>query len=122
MSEHGDPEQSLTSRISNAIVRCVKDTTGRGPTKARTVYAHDLVSCVMQDTLTVSEKTLVENGEERTVLATRQRLQAAMREDAVAEVEALTGRKVIAFMSENHIEPDLAVETFILEPVPETAA
>jgi hypothetical protein len=24
---------------------------------------------------------------------------------------------VIAFMSQNHIDPDLAVETFVLEPV-----
>jgi hypothetical protein len=32
-------------------------------------------------------------------------------------VEALTGRKVIAFMSDNHVEPDMAVEIFVVEPL-----
>jgi len=39
-----------------------------------------------------------------------------MREDLTADIEQLTGRKVIAFMSTNHIDPDLAAELFILEP------
>ena len=122
MTEHHDPEQSVTSRISNAMVRCVKNYTGRGPTRARTVYHQSVVACVMEDTLTVSERTLVENGQETLVLSTRQRLQAAMRVDAIAEIESLTGRKVVAFMSDNHIDPDMAVETFVLEPQPEAAA
>ena len=33
-----------------------------------------------------------------------------------AEIEALTGRKVVGFMSDNHVDPDLAVEVFVLEP------
>ena len=36
------------------------------------------------------------------------------------EIEELTGRKVIGFMSDNHIDPDLAVEVFVLEPLPST--
>jgi uncharacterized protein YbcI len=39
-----------------------------------------------------------------------------MRWDLEADIEQLTGRKVLAFMSANHIDPDLAVELFILEP------
>jgi hypothetical protein len=31
-------------------------------------------------------------------------------------VEKLTDRKVIAFMSDNHIDPDLGIESFVLEP------
>ena len=45
-----------------------------------------------------------------------------MREDAIASVEQLTGRKVTAFMSANHIEPDLAAELFVLEPDGEAAS
>jgi uncharacterized protein YbcI len=33
------------------------------------------------------------------------------------EIEELTGRKVIGFMSDNHLDPDLAVEVFVLEPL-----
>jgi uncharacterized protein YbcI len=39
-----------------------------------------------------------------------------MSEDAIAGVEELTGRKVLAFMSDNHIEPDVAVECFVMAP------
>lgn len=31
-------------------------------------------------------------------------------------VESKLDRKVLAFMSQNRIEPDLAVEVFVLEP------
>jgi hypothetical protein len=39
-----------------------------------------------------------------------------MRDDLIAIVERQLDRKVIAFMSQNHIDPDLAVEVFVLEP------
>lgn len=39
-----------------------------------------------------------------------------MRENFVAEVERIAGRKVFGFLSPVHVDPDLAVETFILEP------
>jgi hypothetical protein len=42
----------------------------------------------------------------------------AMREEAIAVIEGLTGRRVTAFMSANHIEPDLAAEMFVLDGAP----
>jgi hypothetical protein len=39
-----------------------------------------------------------------------------MRDDLIALVERQLDRKVIAFMSQNHIATDLAVEVFVLEP------
>jgi hypothetical protein len=39
-----------------------------------------------------------------------------MRDDLIAIVERQLDRNVIAFMSQNHIDPDLAVEVFVLEP------
>jgi hypothetical protein len=44
------------------------------------------------------------------------RFQHAMRNELVAVVESHTERSVIAFMSDNHVDPDLATEVFILEP------
>ena len=41
-----------------------------------------------------------------------------MRESCSRRIEELTGRKVIGFMSDNYIDPDMAVEVFILEPLP----
>jgi uncharacterized protein YbcI len=42
--------------------------------------------------------------------------QRAMRNDLCGAVEQLTERQVIAFFSDAHIEPDMAVESFVLAP------
>lgn len=89
--------------------------TSRGPTKARTTISEDLV-VVMADTMLQGERMLVEKGEGDSVLAMRRKFQVAMREELVGTVEAHTGRKVAAFMSENHIDPGLGVEVFVLAP------
>jgi uncharacterized protein YbcI len=70
----------------------------------------------MTDLLTKTERKLVEDGKTDTVIRLRHEVQATMREDLVAAVEMLTQRKVIAFMSANHVEPDMAIEAFVLEP------
>ena len=108
---------ALASAISTAVVGIVRDHTGRGPTQARTTIDDDLIVCVLGDVLTKGERTLVQRGETRAVLDMRRSFQSAMRDDAILEIEALTGRTVRAFMSENHIDPDLSVETFVLEPL-----
>jgi uncharacterized protein YbcI len=97
-------------------VRLMSEYTGRGPTKARTYIQSDLITVVMRDTLTRGERKLVESGNFDKVRDIRRRFQDAMREDLVAGVEALTGRRVLAFLSDNHMDPDLAVETILLEP------
>ena len=108
---------STAAAISNAVVRITNHYTGRGPTKARTTISENLVVVVMADTMLKAERTLVEEGESDTVLAIRKKLQSAMRDDLVATVEEHTGRKVAAFMSDNHIDPDMGVEVFALAPV-----
>jgi hypothetical protein len=50
------------------------------------------------------------------VLDMRRAYQDAMRSDCIAAIEDLTGRTVQAFMSANHIDPDLAAEVFVLKP------
>ena len=63
------------------------------------------------------EAVEVQDEQVETVLEVRRRFQATMRDDLVAAVEDLTGREVAVFMSENHVDPDVALETFVLEPV-----
>ncbi len=89
--------------------------TGRGPTKARTYWNDDLITVLLQDTLTKGERSLVRDGKESLVLTTRLAFQMTMREDLITGLEAITGRKVRAFMSANHMEPDVAIEVFVLE-------
>jgi uncharacterized protein YbcI len=106
----------LGASVSQAIVRVMRDYTGRGPTKARTVITDDAVIVLLADTMTQEERMLVANGKIEHVLLTRSEVQNIMREDAVEAIEGLMDRKVIAFMSANHVEPDMAGEIFILEP------
>jgi uncharacterized protein YbcI len=110
---------AITAAISNAIVRLLHHYTGRGPTRARTTLGSDIIVCVMGATLTKGEQTLVRDGKADVVLHGRRAFQDTMREDATAAVEEISGRRVVAFMSCNHIEPDLAVEVFVLEPEPD---
>ena len=51
----------------------------------------------------------------------RRSFQQAMEDEFRRIVEEATGRKVIAYMSSIHVDPDLAVELFVLEPVEESA-
>jgi uncharacterized protein YbcI len=109
----------LTSAISNMVVQTLRHTTGRGPTKARTTLGDNGVFVVLQDTLTRGEQTLSNAGEGAAVLDLRRRWQRVMETEMRKSIEELTGRDVIGFMSDNHIDPDLAVEVFILAPLPE---
>ncbi len=36
--------------------------------------------------------------------------------DLIAGIEEILGRTVLAFLSADHIDPDIAIETFVLAP------
>jgi len=108
----------LAAEISNTVVKALARTTGRGPTKAKTTLGENGVFVVLQDSLTRGEQTLADAGQAEAVLDLRRRWQGVMEKDVSREIEELTGRNVIGFMSDNHIDPDLAVEVFVLEPLP----
>lgn len=114
----GEPSSAgaVNIALSNAIVRLHRDYLGRGPTRTRTSIRDDTVVVIMHDTLTKAERSLAEDGKRDEVLFTRSSLQNTMRDDMVAAVERILGRKVIAFLSSNHIDPDLACEVFVLAP------
>jgi len=112
----GQRERNPAAMISVSAVQLLHEYTGRGPTKAKTEINDDQVTILLANTLTKGESKLVENGKADRVLQLRHEYQLTMRDDLVAIVERQLDRKVIAFMSQNHIDPDLAVEVFVLEP------
>ena len=71
---------------------------------------------MLQDTLTKGERSLVADGLGEIVLSTRKAFQGTMREDLINGIERIIGRPVTAFLSDNHLEPDIAVEVFVLAP------
>lgn len=107
---------NLLTQLSNAMVALHREHFGRGPGAAKTFMADDLVVCVLTDVYTQVEKTLIRAGEVDRVRETRTLHQLAMASEFCEPVERLTGRQVQAFVSGVHFDPDMAVETFLLEP------
>jgi uncharacterized protein YbcI len=124
MATHDDRPTtgSMHAAIARDLVRLLHEYTGRGPTRARTHISRDLISVVLEDTLTMGERSLVGDGRIAHVLATRQAFQETMGANMVAAVERHSGREVRAFLSANHVNPDVAVESFVLAPSPEEEA
>jgi uncharacterized protein YbcI len=117
-SNNAAPEapDRLETAVSNAVVALFAEYIGRGPAHARTVIDGDLVTVLLNGTLSKAEERLVGQGEGTTVIATRRTFQRTMRKELVEAVEQLLGRRVIAFMSDQHVDPDYAAEVFVLAP------
>jgi uncharacterized protein YbcI len=105
----------MLATLSNAVVGLYKEYYGKGPTKARSYYVDDMVLCVLRGGLTRAEQTLARSGRIEAVTRQRQEFQMAVREQFVSTVEAIVGRRVVAFMSNVHMDPDVNVEIFMLE-------
>jgi uncharacterized protein YbcI len=106
----------MVAAVSNAISGLHRTNYGRGPRRTRTVVGSDYVICFLEDPYTPVERTLINSGRFDTVRETRNAFQDAMRADFMAAVEEVVGRKVIGFLSQVHVDPDLSIEAFILEP------
>jgi uncharacterized protein YbcI len=106
---------SPAAAVSNHVVRLFAEYTGRGPTRARTVIDGHVVICVTQNSMTKAERRLVAEGESDLVVSIRRTFQRTMRGDLVGAVEAVTGQKVLSFMSDHDAEHDYAAEVFVLD-------
>ena len=88
---------------------------GRGPIKAKTYVLDNLIVCVLTDGFTAIERTMMEGGEPDRVLDMRRDFQRMMKQRYTEMIEALTARKVLAFLSQAHVEPDLTIEIFLMD-------
>ena len=110
---------SLPAAISKAVVRLLREYTGRGPMRVQTTIHDNVVLVLLEQTLTKGERSLAQIGRAQKVLEIRHEFQDAMREESSAAVAALTGRPVTAMLSANHIDPDLAAEIYVLDGPPD---
>ncbi len=110
----GHPHGEALSAISNGLSHLHMRFFGRGPAKARTTIVDDLVICVLWNGFTTVEETLVGRGEVKAVEAFRRTFQSTMAPQFSEVIEEATGRKVRAYMSQIHVDPDVAVELFLL--------
>jgi uncharacterized protein YbcI len=109
----------LNAALTSAIVGIHTSHLGRGPSSASAFHNDNVVTILMREVLTQVERTLSRSGNGHAVSSMRHLYQQTMEEDFKEAVERLTGRKVVAFISGNHVDPDIAVELFILDGAPE---
>ena len=106
----------MLAQISTGLVQLHSNFYGKGPTKAKTHMVNDTVVCILRGGFTTVERTLLDTGEAEAVYQMRRSFQQAMEDEFRRIVEDATGRRVIAYMSSIHVDPDMAVELFMLEP------
>lgn len=89
----------------------------RAPVTAKSLLlGDDLLACVLGGVYTDVEKTMIELQRTTIVQETRSAFQSAMQHKFINAVERLSGRGVLAFISNHHVGPDMEIELFMLKP------
>ena len=106
----------LLAEITDRLVLLIREHYGRGPMKAKTYALDDIVVCVLRGAgFTALEQTIMESGDGERVVAMRENFQEMMAKRYKDMIEELTGRKVLAFLSQAHVEPDITIEMFFVD-------
>jgi uncharacterized protein YbcI len=110
----------LLAAISTSIVAILRERYGRGPMRAKTYALDDIIVVVMRGSgFTPLEQTIMDSGEPGRVVAMREDFQRVMAERYRDTIRELTGRNVVAFLSQAHVEPDITIEIFFVDgPLP----
>jgi uncharacterized protein YbcI len=107
----------LLAAVTDAMIEIHKRYYHRSPVTAKTLLlGDDLLACVLGGVYTDVEKTMIELQRSTIVQATRNAFQAAMQDKFIGAVERLSGRRVLAFISNHHVGPDIEIELFMLGP------
>jgi uncharacterized protein YbcI len=114
----GTARPALTE-ISNTAVALHREHFGRGPGAAKTHVSDNLVVCVLTDVFTPVERTLIDAGQEARVRETRAVHRAATDAIYKERMEGVLGRQVEAHLSSVNVDPDVAVDVFVLGPEPD---
>ena len=105
----------LETRIADQISLLQADYYGVPPKGARAfVIPGELVVVVLHETFTPAEKVLISHGDADAIQHSRRRFQQLSCDDFTAVVEQATGEQVKSFLSETHLESEVAVEIFLM--------
>jgi uncharacterized protein YbcI len=106
----------LLAAISNRIVGMLREHYGRGPINAKTYVVDDMIVVVLRGSgFTVLEQTIMDSGEPERVIAMREDFQRVMADRFRQMIEGLTDRKVVAFVGQVSVEPDITMEVFFID-------
>jgi uncharacterized protein YbcI len=119
MSASADRE--LTDAISASMVELYAIFYQHDRTTATTYINDNIVVCVLENILTEGEDSLIADGAREEVIDGRVAFQTDSEDEFTAEIERLTHRKVVAYLSANQTTPGVASELFFLDTAPLTA-
>ena len=107
----------LLEAVTAAMVALHQRYYGRRPVTARSqLMGDDVLACVMGGVYTEVEQTMIEIQRSAVVQETRSAFQQTMQHRFIDDVQRLTGRRVLAFISNHHVGPDIEIELFVLAP------
>lgn len=109
------PNGIANAEISSTIAHLLHVHTGRAPAKTETVLTSDLAVVTVRDCLTTAERTLTGDGLGALAMEVRTALHDGIRGQATRAVEEITGRPVVAYLTAQEPEPDLAIIAFVFE-------
>lgn len=122
-SQDGLPSDRLLAEVTDAMVAMHARYHGRAPAAAKSLWmGDDLLVCVLGGVYTDVEKTMIELERATIVQETRSAFQEAMQQKFIDVVQGLSGRRVLAFISNQHVGPDLEIELFVLAPATKVPA
>jgi uncharacterized protein YbcI len=107
----------LLLAVTDAMVALHERYHHRTPVSAKTqMLGDDLLACVLGGVYTDVEQTMIELQHSTIVQETRSCFQTAMQQKFIDKVQRLSGRGVLAFISNSHVGPDIEIELFLLTP------
>jgi uncharacterized protein YbcI len=116
-----DSEPGLTGRqqlaaISRLMGGLQRVHYGRESAKVNAYAINDMIVVVVRlKQLTPLEQAMADGGEPERVLALRAEFARVMAGRYTRTVEQVTGRTVVALLSQAHVDPDISIEAFFLD-------
>ena len=109
----------LLAAVTEAMVELHRRYYHRKPVTAKTrMLGDDLLACVLGGVYTDVEQRMIELERAPSVRDTSNAFETAMQQKFINQVEQLSGRDVLAFISNHHVGPDIEIELFMLAPPP----
>ncbi len=111
-------DRDQRAAIGEAVTRLERDFYGRGPSSVRVTASDgspEVVTVLSLDTLTTSDRTLVERGGIGAVRAHHQAVHEATSEDFRTEVAAIVGDEPSAYFAQVDPHTGYAVRVFVFD-------
>ena len=116
ISEPGLSGRQQLAAISRLMAGLQREHYGRESIEVNAYAIKDMIVVVVRcKHLTPFERAMVDGGEPGRVLTLRAEFARVMAGRYTHTVEQVTGRTVVALLSQAHVDPDIVVEAFFLD-------